>query len=524
MKFRRVSRKTVFAEYGSGILLKGLSPSQIESIKERLTFQNPQYTAVQKYSRYTYTKVPPYLTYYTQTEEGLLVPAGFDLTELNPVISESRVFTKPKRKYKFLLTLRGSQKEAADAYIRANSEHILRGSIQMPTGKGKSILGLYLASHYQARTLIVVHKDDLVTGWKKDIHLAFGGKVIPGLIKAKSRKVGDFITIATVQTLNKLSPEELNTLYSTFGLVIQDEMHHCPASSFEVVSRFKSRYRLGLTATPERTDGLAFVMNLYFGGFCYVYSEDPEERDEDILPVRVFVREIPLRFDPVFQVSVKANRTVYSPIDPLPLASFSNRELPDGQVRISSIPYSVRPRLSFQYVEDCVLTHPVVQRMVCDDIVREFEQGHSCVVFFTRKEHCRIYYDLLRSRVPEYRLGLYYGDNPDNDKVMEQAENIRQFVTITTYAKATEGTNVKQWESVFLVSSLNNEKNVEQAAGRVRRKKENKLDIARLYDYRLRYAYLLSSHGFTRDKRYKALKFILPPKRKSKSLFSRGYK
>ena len=78
------------------------------------------------------------------------------------------------------------------------------------------------------------------------------------------------------------------------------------------------------------------------------------------------------------------------------------------------------------------------------------------------------------------------------------------------------------------MSSVNSEKNVEQAVGRIRRRKEGKISPARLYDYRFSESYSISSHGSTRDKVYRKLKFSITgkksKKKESKGLFSRGYK
>ena len=87
---------------------------------------------------------------------------------------------------------------------------------------------------------------------------------------------------------------------------------------------------------------------------------------------------------------------------------------------------------------------------------------------------------------------------------------------------------MKSWEVGFLVSSLKNEKNVEQAVGRIRRSAKNKLEVARLYDYRFSDSYSISSHGSVRDRVYRRLKFdVHRDKVKSnekKGLFSRGFK
>lgn len=515
MQFRKVNH--VGLELSNRAYISGLTSEELDNVKKDLTFDNPVYATTQRYSKYAYTTVPPYLTYYKEHNGYIEVPIGYDLSRFRVnTFVDNRVYEKINTA-PFVLELRDTQKEAAESYFTANKEaYPLKGSIQMPTGKGKSILGLYIASVLSCKTLIVVHKDDLVTGWQKDIAIAFDNKVNAGLIKAKSRRVGHFLTIATVQTLNRLSPEELDDLYNQFGLVIQDEMHHCPASSFEVVSNFRAMYKLGLTATPERTDGLTHIMNLYFGDFCFRFKHSAE--DKDILPAKVIVRNNPLYFNPLCKSHKLRDRTLYKIQD---LAFPENKVPAENEVRLSDIPYKDRPKVPFQVIDDFVVRG--IKEFVCQDIVKEYDKGHSCIVFFTQKEHCRLYYDCLLESISPDHLGLYYGDNSDNNSVLKKAESIRKFVTLTTYAKATEGTNVKQWEVEFLVSSINNEKNTEQAVGRIRRTKEDKLNPVLIYDYRTPKVYSVSSHGKTRDARYRMLHFTFEGD-KFRGLFSRGYK
>lgn len=505
----------VKAVFSDKVSLFGVSAESKRLIKEDLTFNNPAYANAKKFSRYAYTTVPPFLTYYEEGSGYISVPVGYDISKFDVAeVVDERVQVKVNVP-QFVLTLREDQEKAVESYLKLNQTSKLYGGIQMPTGKGKSILGLYLAYVLSVKTLIVVHKNDLITGWQKDIKLAFNGKVKPGLIKAQSKKVGEFITLATVQTLSRMSPEELSNLHSQFGLVIQDEMHHCPATTFGVVSEFKSRYKLGLTATPERTDGLDHVMNLYYGEFCYRHKHSSD--DEDILPVQVIVRRNNLFFDPLcVETKVKGKYTIKDLTYP------ESKPLPKNGVRLSEIPYRSRPRLSFHTVDDIVVRGLV--EFVCEDILEEYGKGRSCVVFFTQKDHCRLYYEYLKERVPEEDLGLYYGDNANNEEVLERAESVRKFITLTTYAKATEGTNVRQWEVEFLVSSINNGKNVEQAVGRIRRTKENKkINPVIVYDYRTPRVYSMSSHGRTRDTRYRDLKFRTDSK-KINGLFSRGFR
>ena len=437
---------------------------------------------------------------------------------------------------KFVLELRKDQKEAAEKFISMNTGTSMKGIVQLPTGKGKTILALYVASQLGMKTLVVVHKDDLVTGWQKDIALSFDSKCSPGLIKAQKKKMGDFITIATVQTLSRMNEEALSEYLDSFGFVIMDEMHHCPASTFSIVSKFNSRYRLGLTATAERKDGLAHVMQLYFGGFCYKY-EVAQEDEKDILPVAVVLKELrDIRVDPLCKrVETRSGNVCWNISD---LTTDPKvHKLQDGEDFISSIPYAVRPKIVFGTYSDYITSRSFPA--VAFDVYREYKKGRSCLVFFAQKKQVDAFCDILHNsmKIPQKDLLKYYGDNSDevNNNVLKEAESRRGTVTLATYSKATEGTNVKQWEVAFLVSSLNDGKNVEQAVGRIRRTSPHKLSTALVYDYRYPNVYSIASHSRARDARYLKLGFSLytdfydpgscksSPASRGRSLYTRGY-
>lgn len=512
------------------MFLKGLTVKERELIERDLTFTNPKYEKIKKYSKWGSTREPKYIEYFKYFQKNgslvMQVPVGYTLPDSIKIESvEDHRFTRVQKDFpKFLMTLRGTQQEALDKYIECNENNDLSlfGSVQMPTGKGKTVLGLALAEHYKCRTLIIVHKVDLVTGWKEDISEAFGGKADVGFIQGNKRKCGKHFTIATIQTLNNLDAETLKQLYQTFGLVIQDEMHHCPSTSFSLADNFMSRYRLGLTATPERSDGLTHVMNLYYGDFCFKYGHRKD--DEDILPVEIIRREVPTYFVPI--VSKRGNKYYLKTLSYAGNFDFKY-VLSSKEKRITDIPYDLRPSISHMDLDRVAVSEEETVSMVCDDILDEYSLGHSCIAFFTQKEHIEQYYErLIELGVNSDDIGLYYGNNKDCDSVKRIAEDKRQYITLATYSKATEGTNVKQWEVGFFVSSINNGKNVEQAVGRIRRTKSGqKLSKARLYDYRYSKCFQLSRHGSTRDTRYSLLKLdsgVEAPKKRT--LFSKGFK
>lgn len=517
-------------EIKDGLYVENLPKEIYLSISEELTFPNPKYQQIMRYSKYSSTKEPKFLNYCVDLPHQVLkLPIGY-MSRLFSQISDEDIEITDYRKKRiqkdfpdFKLQLREAQRQAMKAYLKHNENELeCSGGIILPTGKGKTILGLAIASSLKTKTLIIVHKDDLVKGWQSSIEKCFDYADV-GIIKAKKRKVGKHFTIATIQTLNRLSPEELKILYTSFGLIIQDEMHHCPSSSFSLANNFYARYRLGLTATPERNDGLAHIMNLYYGSFCYVYKS--EQNEEDILPVEVISKNMDMYFNPICYKSERG----YA-FDSEDINNKKNFDpdyiLKPTEQRASKITFQQRPTIPYALVESTILSQKYVVDKVCNDIFHEYMLGHSCIVFFKQVENLLAYKEHLRFKgIPEKDIGLYYGGNSKSDEVKETAENKRKYITLTTNSKATEGTDVQQWEVCFLVSSINNGKDVEQAVGRVRRKKINgdKLKTALVYDYSYDNCYPMYNHKPTRYARYHKLKFKIQGEKKSK-LFNRGFK
>lgn len=482
-----------------------LTAEQQKEIKDKLTYDNPKYLSALKHARNTkYITIDKYLFYYKQFKDYLEVPRGFVMKDKHSFedLSIERTVSFPS----FLLTLRDTQEQAYKSYIEDTS----KGLIVMQTGKGKSILGLYIAFALKQKTLIIVHKDDLVDGWKKDANLCFSNELETGLIKAKKRIIGDQITISTIQTLNRCSEEELNKLYNEFGLVIIDEAHHISASTYSLVNNFRACYKIGLTATPEREDGLKDIMNLYLGDVCFQSKID--NNDSDILPVKIIIKDNLTRYEPMYTFDTNG----------LLKPSTNDDIRKDNFIKISDLPYKERPKIGFDTVENNVLLNESFMKLVYKDVKAEYKNNHSIIMFFNQKEHLNHYHDYLVSKGIT-KIQKYYGDSKEPKAVMkERAESKEVLITLATYSIATEGTNVKSWEVAFLIGSLNNGKNVEQAVGRIRRKKDDKINPVLVYDYNHANSYILKNHINTRKSRYRKLKFSINGDKNT--LFQRGFK
>ena len=128
------------------------------------------------------------------------------------------------------------------------------------TGTGKTVVSAFDYRHFlknnsSAKLLFVAHRKEILEqaratfqGILKDNN--FGELSVDGLEPEKY----DYV-FASVQTLNNRI-NSLNLSESFYDFIIVDEVHHIAANSYRpILSRFKPKVLLGLTATPERMDG-----------------------------------------------------------------------------------------------------------------------------------------------------------------------------------------------------------------------------------------------------------------------------
>lgn len=146
-----------------------------------------------------------------------------------------------------------------------------RGVVVLPTGAGKTLLALMAISSLRLWTLVVVPTIDLLHQWRDSIVRN---------LKVKEEMVGIFgggsksVMPITVMTYDSASiyTKELNK----FALLVFDEVHHLPAPGYKSIALGAfAPYRLGLSATPERSDMLHVELEKLVGP--EVYRKLPSE-------------------------------------------------------------------------------------------------------------------------------------------------------------------------------------------------------------------------------------------------------
>jgi superfamily II DNA or RNA helicase len=151
------------------------------------------------------------------------------------------------------------QEEAVAAWRQARWQ----GVIVLPTGAGKSYVAERVIAEARRSALIVVPTLDLLSQWYGNLRAAFGVEV--GLLGGGQHVVED-LTVGTYDSV-ALHAERLG---ARFGLVIWDEAHHLPAPMYaRAAESLIAPLRLGLSATPERPDGLHAQMYALIGPVVY---------------------------------------------------------------------------------------------------------------------------------------------------------------------------------------------------------------------------------------------------------------
>jgi len=161
-------------------------------------------------------------------------------------------------------SLRDYQQKALNAWIANDGE----GVIIAPCGAGKTAIGVTAMTQFATKALVLVHTNDLAVQWMNRIESMLNKKATQ--YGAGKKDDSGRIVVATFQTLERMSFTERYTFGKQFGLCIVDEAHHVPANTFcSVMFCMPARYRLGLTATPNRSDGLTSILWWHFGPAVY---------------------------------------------------------------------------------------------------------------------------------------------------------------------------------------------------------------------------------------------------------------
>jgi ATP-dependent helicase IRC3 len=156
------------------------------------------------------------------------------------------------------LKLRDYQLECVETVLSEFTQQIHRQLISLPTGSGKTVIMSAIARQFHKKTLLIAHREELLTQSIDKFKLFWPGVDI-GLCKAEYNEIHNQVVVGSVQSCSR--PKRLDHLKEQgFELLMIDECHHSISNSYQSIINSlgfaggSNRLLIGMTATPMRGD------------------------------------------------------------------------------------------------------------------------------------------------------------------------------------------------------------------------------------------------------------------------------
>jgi len=188
------------------------------------------------------------------------------------------------------------QEEALAALVQTRADGFRAGMIAMATGLGKTWLAAFDANRPEfGRVLFIAHREEILRQ-SRDVFRRVMPTASLGLYMGDEKQPDADVVFATVQTLFR----QLNAFAADdFAYIVVDEFHHAAADSYrKVLDHFAPGFLLGLTATPERTDG-ADLLALCADNLVYECDLVDGIRRDELVPFHYWGVPDPVDFEPI---------------------------------------------------------------------------------------------------------------------------------------------------------------------------------------------------------------------------------
>jgi superfamily II DNA or RNA helicase len=370
-------------------------------------------------------------------------------------------YTDDARRYDTLATaplVRREPRPYQTAALAAWQAAGFRGVVVLPTGAGKTLVAHLAIADRQRSALVVTPTLDLVRQWHDGLHATFGGKI--GIIGG-----GDYHPQPLTVTTYDSAYLHMEHLGCRFGLVVFDECHHLPGESYALAARLcLAPFRLGLTATPERSDGREPLMDELVGPV--VYRKDIVELAgaylADYETVRVTVdlssdeREEYERERAVYRDFLRASGIVMS----------SPRGFSDFIIRSSRTEEGRRAFAAYRRQREIAFTAPA--KLAYVERLLEQHRGGRTIVF--TQDNATVYLLSRRFLIPAIT---------HLTKVSERSAILADFSRGQVAALATsrvlnEGVDIPEANVAIVMSGSGSVREHVQRLGRILRKREGK--------------------------------------------------
>lgn len=339
--------------------------------------------------------------------------------------------------WKFQGELREGQEKAVRKMLAEDN-----GVLCAPPGAGKTVMGCALIARARTSALVLVHRAVLVEQWRETAvrFLGLKRKQI-GLWRGSSPRLSGRFDIAMLPSLVRV--ENLTAALAGYGVIIVDECHHVPATSFEMVLKACSSRRVyGLTATPKRKDRLEKLLFAQCGPIGHTMVDAPTDEER----------------------TVKVRHTTVT------------------------LPPNAGPRPPIHIVWEALVQDESRIKLIVADLLTCVASGRSPLVLADRKvylERLQAAFTAEATGVTCHRLDGQMGKKARNEVLRQIDEHYNErkpFVLFATASLIGEGFDLPRLDTLVLAMPLSFKGRLVQYAGRLHRQHEAK-GAAMIFDY-----------------------------------------
>ena len=403
---------TKLSRNGYIIKKKDLSCKQIKEIKDDLTVKP---FTINDFGTGNEKKFSLYL----ESPKKLYLPRFYGLEKFGkPTIN--KIINGDTININFKGNLRNEQLPIYDI-VNKHIDEKGGGIISLKCGGGKTVLALYTLAQLGLKTIVLVHKDFLMTQWydriQEFIPNAKIGKIQQNTIDIE----GKDIVLAMVQSLSmKEYPE--NT-FDSFGTAVFDECHHLGAEVFHrCMRKVACKNMIGLSATPNRKDGLKKVFEWYIGDICYI----SKEKNEDYVETKII--------------------------------KYINDDLKYSNIELT---YQKKPCCPKMINNIC--NYSSRTDLIINEIIPLYKVGRCILILSDRRNHLSEIHKKLK--INKIDSGFYVGGMKPQELRDSQEKN----VILGTFSMASEGMDIPKLNTIILGSPKSD---IVQSVGRILREKK----------------------------------------------------
>lgn len=395
------------------VLLKSeLTPQNIETIKNELTISPKENKAV-KIAKSEEVKI----VVFRENEHKLYIPRFYGIQKYG-VPTKVELASGVAIDVPFQNELRDYQKDIVNIYLNHVKSGVGGGILEVPCGRGKTIMALNILSQLKKKTLIIVHKEFLMTQWIERIAdflpSARVGKIQGNVFDVENKD----IVIGMIQTMYN-RPYAMNA-FSSFGLTILDEVHRVGSEEFsKTLLKVVTPYMLGISATVDRKDGLTELLYMFIGP--KIYSEERKDR---------------------FGVEVRAMQYTHH------------------HEEYITEKFDYRGNIQYSTMINVISDFPPRRRFILkilDDLLAEDSEKQIMVL-----SHKRDLLDFLETEITCGTCGQYVGGM----KADALRESEGKQIVLATYAMAAEALDIKTLNTLVMISPKTD---IVQSVGRILR-------------------------------------------------------